>query len=193
MLRTKCSDVCPGILTKRVICCTLFQIYTTHSGNLTKAGIVYKPWFRVEIEVSSIDWLVSNIYTLARRDIFSSYRCTLLYHEQFSNVLELLMLFTRLLYVWEAPPRISYMALASAMVITHGKDWTAIWHSKEDISNILQIVDYFLILVEDRADVWITSYFWSKVMIWNVNCARTTAFIFDTWTDILVKVSKFLR
>ena len=29
--------------------------------------------------------------------------------------------------------------------------------------------------------------------IWNVNCVRSTAFIFDTRTDGLVKVSKFLR
>ena len=36
-------------------------------------------------------------------------------------------------------------------------------------------------------------YFWSIVNIWNVNCARATAFIFDTRTDVLVKVSKFLR
>ena len=36
-------------------------------------------------------------------------------------------------------------------------------------------------------------YFLSKVNIWNVNCARATAFIFDTRTGILVKVSKFLR
>ena len=33
-------------------------------------------------------------------------------------------------------------------------------------------------------------YFWSKVNIWNVNCARATAFIFDLWTDVLVKVSE---
>ena len=35
--------------------------------------------------------------------------------------------------------------------------------------------------------------FWRKVNIWNVNYARATAFIFDTRTDIFVKVSKFLR
>ena len=40
---------------------------------------------------------------------------------------------------------------------------------------------------------WRYRYFWSKVYIWNVNCARTTAFIFDTRTGVLVKVSKFLR
>ena len=34
---------------------------------------------------------------------------------------------------------------------------------------------------------------WSKANIWNVNCAQATAFIFDTWTGVLVKVSKFLR
>ena len=36
-------------------------------------------------------------------------------------------------------------------------------------------------------------YIWNKVNIWNVNCARATASIFDTWTDVLAKVSKFLR
>ena len=36
-----------------------------------------------------------------------------------------------------------------------------------------------------------TECFWSKVNIWNVNCARATAFIFDTRTGVLVKVSKF--
>ena len=41
--------------------------------------------------------------------------------------------------------------------------------------------------------LWRYRYFWSKVNIWNVDCGRTTAFIFDTWTGILVKVSKFLR
>ena len=38
-----------------------------------------------------------------------------------------------------------------------------------------------------------TSYFWSKVNIWNVNCARATELIFDTRTVVLVKVSQFLR
>ena len=33
--------------------------------------------------------------------------------------------------------------------------------------------------------------FLSKATIWNVNCARATAFIFDTRTDVFVKVSKF--
>ena len=37
------------------------------------------------------------------------------------------------------------------------------------------------------------SYFWSRINIWYVNSARATAFIFDTRTDILVKMSKFLR
>ena len=37
-----------------------------------------------------------------------------------------------------------------------------------------------------------TIYFWSKVNIWDVNCARATVFNFDTPTDVLVKVSKFL-
>ena len=41
--------------------------------------------------------------------------------------------------------------------------------------------------------LWRYRYFWSKVNIWNVNCAWATVFIFDTWTGALVKVSKFLR
>ena len=41
--------------------------------------------------------------------------------------------------------------------------------------------------------LWWCRYFCSKVDIWNVNCARATAFIFDTRTDVLAKVSKFLR
>ena len=41
--------------------------------------------------------------------------------------------------------------------------------------------------------LWRYRYFWSKVNIWNVNCARATAVIFDTRTDVLVKVSKFLK
>ena len=36
-------------------------------------------------------------------------------------------------------------------------------------------------------------YFLGKINFGNVNCARATAFIFDTRTDVLVKVSKFLR
>ena len=40
---------------------------------------------------------------------------------------------------------------------------------------------------------WRYKCFWSKVNIWNVNCAWETAFIFDTQTDVLVTVSKFLR
>ena len=39
----------------------------------------------------------------------------------------------------------------------------------------------------------INNNFCSKVNFLNVNCAQTTAFIFDTRTDVLVKVSKFLR
>ena len=39
--------------------------------------------------------------------------------------------------------------------------------------------------------LWRNRYFWSKVIIWNVNCARITSFIFDTITGVLVKVSKF--
>ena len=37
------------------------------------------------------------------------------------------------------------------------------------------------------------TYFWSEVYIWNVNCARATASVFDSRTDVHVKVSKFLR
>ena len=43
------------------------------------------------------------------------------------------------------------------------------------------IVEYWL---------WRYRYFWSKVNFWNVNCARATAFIFDTRTSVLGKVSK---
>ena len=43
---------------------------------------------------------------------------------------------------------------------------------------------------------WITNatdqYFGSKFNIWNVNCARATAFIFGIRTGVLVKVSKLL-
>ena len=41
--------------------------------------------------------------------------------------------------------------------------------------------------------LWRYRYFWSKVNIWNVNCARATALIFDTRTDVLVKVSNIMR
>ena len=41
--------------------------------------------------------------------------------------------------------------------------------------------------------LWWFRYFWSKVNIWNVNCARATAFIFETRTSVLVKVSNFSR
>ena len=46
--------------------------------------------------------------------------------------------------------------------------------------------------------LWLAPYltklvFWSKVNIWYVNCAHATAFILDTRTGVLVKVSKFLR
>ena len=37
------------------------------------------------------------------------------------------------------------------------------------------------------------NYIWSKTNIWNANYARATAFIFATWTDVFVKVSKLLR
>ena len=41
--------------------------------------------------------------------------------------------------------------------------------------------------------LWWYRYFWSKVKIWNVNCARVTALIFDTRMGVLVKVSKFFE
>ena len=40
--------------------------------------------------------------------------------------------------------------------------------------------------------LWWYKYFLSKVNISNVNCARAIAFIFDTRTDVLLKVSKFV-
>ena len=40
--------------------------------------------------------------------------------------------------------------------------------------------------------LWRYRYFWSKINIENDNCAQATAFIFDTGTDVLAKVSKFL-
>ena len=42
-----------------------------------------------------------------------------------------------------------------------------------------QVFEYWL---------WRYRYFWSKVNIWNVNCARATASIFDTRMDVLVEV-----
>ena len=36
-------------------------------------------------------------------------------------------------------------------------------------------------------------YIWSKNNLWNVNCTLATTFIFDSRTDLLVKVSKFIR
>ena len=38
-----------------------------------------------------------------------------------------------------------------------------------------------------------TYFFLSKGNIWNVNCVRATAFIFNTQTDVFVKVSIILR
>ena len=38
--------------------------------------------------------------------------------------------------------------------------------------------------------LWRNRYFWNKVSIWNDNCARATAFTFDTRTVVLVIVSK---
>ena len=48
-------------------------------------------------------------------------------------------------------------------------------------------------LLSHVLEYWRYRYFLSKVNIWNVDCARATAFIFDTWTGVLVKVSKFLK
>ena len=41
--------------------------------------------------------------------------------------------------------------------------------------------------------LWEYWYFLSKVNIWNVDCARATAFIPDTRTDVLSEVSKLFR
>ena len=41
--------------------------------------------------------------------------------------------------------------------------------------------------------LWRCRYFWSKVNIWYLNCARATAFIFDTRTGVPENMSKFLR
>ena len=38
--------------------------------------------------------------------------------------------------------------------------------------------------------MWMDGHFWNQVNIWNFNCARATAIIFDTWTGVLVKLSK---
>ena len=40
--------------------------------------------------------------------------------------------------------------------------------------------------------LWQYKYFRSQVSIWNVNWAWATAFVFDTKTDVLMKVPKFL-
>ena len=37
-------------------------------------------------------------------------------------------------------------------------------------------------------ETYICIYIWSRVNIWNVDCARETAFIFDRGTDVLVKL-----
>ena len=37
--------------------------------------------------------------------------------------------------------------------------------------------------------LWRYRYFWNRVNIWNVDCVRATSFIFDTRTDVLVKVA----
>ena len=47
-----------------------------------------------------------------------------------------------------------------------------------------RVVEYWL---------WCYRYFFNKVIIWYGNCARATAFIFDTRTGVFGKVSKFLR
>ena len=47
--------------------------------------------------------------------------------------------------------------------------------------------------IQMKIFVFLKWYFLSKANIWNVNCVRATALIFDTRTGVLVKVSKFLR
>ena len=41
--------------------------------------------------------------------------------------------------------------------------------------------------------LWWNKYFVCKVNIWNVNCALTTAFIFDSRTDVVEKMLEILR
>ena len=51
-------------------------------------------------------------------------------------------------------------------------------------------------LLSDAFEYWLWRhkyFFLSKVNIWNVNCVRATAFIIDTRTDVLAKVSTFFR
>ena len=44
-----------------------------------------------------------------------------------------------------------------------------------------------------QTGMYVYIFIWSNVNIWNANFARATAFINDTRTDVLVKLSKFLR
>ena len=46
-----------------------------------------------------------------------------------------------------------------------------------------------ILLQKKKIQKTLKNIFWSKVSIWYVNCVLTTAFIFDTWTD----VSQFFR
>ena len=48
-----------------------------------------------------------------------------------------------------------------------------------------------MFLLNKYIHMYMCVYFWSKVNFWNVNCARATIFIFDTWTDVLVKSQNF--
>ena len=59
-----------------------------------------------------------------------------------------------------------------------------------ECSNLLRYQAKHLLSHVSEHWLWRYRYFWSKVNIWNVNCARATAFIFDTQTGVLVKVSK---
>ena len=60
--------------------------------------------------------------------------------------------------------------------------------SRHCVKNATDMIRYFSPASESIRNM----YFWSKFNIWNINCARATALIFDTRIDVLVKVSKFL-
>ena len=77
--------------------------------------------------------------------------------------------------------------------------------SKEILLYAIYVAMYLILIKEDGCissvldqyfhlmawAMYIYIYFWSKVNIWNFNCARATAFIFDTRTGVPVKVSEF--
>ena len=66
----------------------------------------------------------------------------------------------------------------------------------EFMPNVLTIwavgARYFLSHVLEHW-LWWYRYFLCKLNMWNANCVRATAFIFNTRTDVLVKVLKFFR